>query len=552
MKQKTRILIYILIAAAVMILGTIAILTNGKADKPVSAQEHIDLGNVYLIELSYDKAVLEFKEAIEIEPLNSDAYLGLAEAYTGMGDTDKAVEVLEEGYDKTGDERLKNMLEELVANGTTAFTTTTAATEEATENDNEYKEEMETLYIPISLDTSNTDDYMYGNAFIPADNWVYSVNYDSDYNITGVLLCTLKYERVEYYGVNISISHYNDIFDVSIYEDDTNGFLYPSPALSYCDKDGNLLRYTETEYDDNFKIVKQNYYDGDGRFCYYESYEYTPEGNISKCYRKYGESDKFLSYDCVYDSNKKIAKMTYYNYYNGDVTPSYTISYKYDSNQNLISITDKSDTSETIDEYDLEYDLKGNLICSTHKSPNVNYEITYKYDSNNNVIQETYKSGDGSYYEHFFDSNGNEIRDITYDVDGSISHENQYKYDSHNNRIWSYWKYDSGSSETTYTYDADGNLIKEEYVYTHDDGDAHESTTTYSYVYDSDGRIIEKTSFDGDTKEIFHTTRYTYDSHGNLLKESEISSSGEEYKSVSYEYIKIELSKSFMNRHINK
>lgn len=113
MRQKTRIFIYILIAVAVVIMGTLAILTNHQADKPASAQEHIDFGRIYFTELSYEKAVLEFTEAIEIEPLNPDAYLGLAEAYVGMGDTTKAVEVLEEGYDKTGDERLRDMLDEL-------------------------------------------------------------------------------------------------------------------------------------------------------------------------------------------------------------------------------------------------------------------------------------------------------------------------------------------------------------------------------------------------------------------------------------------------------
>lgn len=93
MRQKTRILIYILIAAAAVIIGTLAILENHRADVPVSAQEHIDLGRIYLTELSYEKASLEFTEAIEIEPLNPDAYLGLAEAYVGMGNTEKAVEV---------------------------------------------------------------------------------------------------------------------------------------------------------------------------------------------------------------------------------------------------------------------------------------------------------------------------------------------------------------------------------------------------------------------------------------------------------------------------
>ena len=95
MKQKTRLLIYILVAIAVVIMGTLAMLNARHADKPASAQEHIDLGRIYLSELSYEKAVLQFTDAIEIEPLTADAYLGLAEAYEGMGDTAKAVEILE-------------------------------------------------------------------------------------------------------------------------------------------------------------------------------------------------------------------------------------------------------------------------------------------------------------------------------------------------------------------------------------------------------------------------------------------------------------------------
>lgn len=131
MKQKTRILIYIIIAIAVVIMGTLTILKNHQADSPATAQEHIDLGRIYLTELSYEKASLEFTEAIEIEPLNSDAYLGLAEAYVGMGDTEKAIDILEEGYDKTGDERLKDMLEELRPPEET-MVTTAVTTEETT------------------------------------------------------------------------------------------------------------------------------------------------------------------------------------------------------------------------------------------------------------------------------------------------------------------------------------------------------------------------------------------------------------------------------------
>ena len=140
MKQKTRILIYILIAIAVVIMGSIAILSNQQTEESPSAQEHLDLGRIYLTDLSYDKAVVEFTEAVNIEPSNPDAYLGLAEAYEGAGDTDKAADVLEEGYEKTGDEWLKEKLDEIklpvtetsVTTAETTSVTTTVMTEETT------------------------------------------------------------------------------------------------------------------------------------------------------------------------------------------------------------------------------------------------------------------------------------------------------------------------------------------------------------------------------------------------------------------------------------
>ena len=126
MKQGTRIFIYILIGIAAVIMGSIGIIGSFKEEAP-SEQGHIDLGRVYLNELSYEAAVMVFSEAIEIEPLNPEGYLGLAEAYIGMGYTDKAVEALESGYDKTGDERLRDMLEGLLPESEETVTTVTTA-----------------------------------------------------------------------------------------------------------------------------------------------------------------------------------------------------------------------------------------------------------------------------------------------------------------------------------------------------------------------------------------------------------------------------------------
>lgn len=73
MKQKTRILIYILIAAAVVIIGAITILSGGKPGE--NAREHLDLGRKYLNELSYDEAETEFLDAIRIDPSDPAPYI---------------------------------------------------------------------------------------------------------------------------------------------------------------------------------------------------------------------------------------------------------------------------------------------------------------------------------------------------------------------------------------------------------------------------------------------------------------------------------------------
>ena len=58
----------------------------------MSADELLNLGEKYLLELDYEQAIVQFTKLIEIEPKNARAYTRLAEAYIGMGNTDKAFE----------------------------------------------------------------------------------------------------------------------------------------------------------------------------------------------------------------------------------------------------------------------------------------------------------------------------------------------------------------------------------------------------------------------------------------------------------------------------
>lgn len=66
----------------------------------------------YLVEMNYEQAIVEFDKILEIDPMNAEAYLGKARAYHAMGDIDKAIETLKDGYEKTGDDRIWKLLTE--------------------------------------------------------------------------------------------------------------------------------------------------------------------------------------------------------------------------------------------------------------------------------------------------------------------------------------------------------------------------------------------------------------------------------------------------------
>lgn len=109
-------------------------------------QEQLDLGQRYLQELNYTEAIAAYTEAIEIDPRQVEAYVGRADAYMGLyesggeehlqlaqadyeealrlddqqveiylrlaalyiqqGETEKALDLMRQGYEATGDERL--------------------------------------------------------------------------------------------------------------------------------------------------------------------------------------------------------------------------------------------------------------------------------------------------------------------------------------------------------------------------------------------------------------------------------------------------------------
>lgn len=84
----------------------------GKGGGAVTKNSPLDLGQKYLSQLEYDKAISQFENIISDDPNNSQAYLELAKSYKYMGDIDSAVQTLQKGYDTTQSELIKTRLDE--------------------------------------------------------------------------------------------------------------------------------------------------------------------------------------------------------------------------------------------------------------------------------------------------------------------------------------------------------------------------------------------------------------------------------------------------------
>lgn len=98
---------------AVIAAGIIGFTVYNNMDS-VKLKRQMDLGQQYLAELNYEQAIVAFRTVIEIDPMSTEAYLGLAEAYLGLGEPENAMDILLQGYEATGqNEEIRQALTEI-------------------------------------------------------------------------------------------------------------------------------------------------------------------------------------------------------------------------------------------------------------------------------------------------------------------------------------------------------------------------------------------------------------------------------------------------------
>ena len=265
-------------------------------------------------------------------------------------------------------------------------------------------------------------------------------------------------------------------------------------------------------------------------------YEYDAVGNATKVVHHNGETVRY-SYDvfgrlseimypdgyCTnyeYDLCDRLVKVTgrdsgvtTYEYdANGNVllcdrsNGTYT-TYTYNARNEQILLENRRDSGDLLSSYAYEYDRNGFITKETEKVDSYTYVREYTYDAVGQLVSytETTNGKTTATYSYTYDKAGNRVGMVYYDA-SNTKYWTNYVYNENNELISETYNYDKNkkkviSTETTYTYDTDGNLITKDA-----DGDI------WQYLWTSESRLeavvnggtlLMAATYDGDNNRIF-------------------------------------------------
>lgn len=196
-------------------------------------QTEYDLGMKYLSDGNYEEAIIAFEAAIEIEPKNVDAYIGLADAYVAVGDTEAAISVLEDGYGVTNDEALLEII---------------AQKKQLIEGQNQEKLQQ--------------DAYLAYSTFLETEKGTNDEFALEDLNGDGICELIVRGEKVE------EMMMYSSSYSVYTYENSSFVQLYEKGIMGYFERELDLYMLNNTWIESynsygRTSIVERYTWDGD-------------------------------------------------------------------------------------------------------------------------------------------------------------------------------------------------------------------------------------------------------------------------------------------------
>ena len=288
-------------------------------------QEQYDLGQQYLLEENYEGAIVAFTEAIEIDPnqtdayigrgnayilfgeteehlaqaladyqqvlaldeTNAQAYLGIADIYIRQGEYDAALEILNEGQEKTGgNEEIVEKIAE-IESGIYRDSASNIRRRNCYDATGSLLGYHEFTYNPDGTQASVTSYDGAGNQTGQVDleyreNGQPLVSYHTSVGTYEVGRIEYEYDDKGYATKEIWYDHgidTQDILYVMLNQYDSEGNCVRSDQ---CSKNGDLIYTHVREYDNNGHMVKRNIYDEDGHLWGYDIYEYDENGNKTR------------------------------------------------------------------------------------------------------------------------------------------------------------------------------------------------------------------------------------------------------------------------------
>lgn len=337
-----------------------------------------------------------------------------------------------------------------------------------------------------------------------------------------------------YDGVGNRISSTDKLGATTYYEyDSKNQLVKVIDPMGYgityqYDPRGNLVRETNPKggetryvYDSINRLVMKT--DPLGHTTVYE-YDVDPEGNQNDPdYHNVKVIDaegnvSITEYDCL--NRVVVEKQLLENPYYGSASKEIAVTYTYDLNDNIETVTDPmgkvtkynyddlnrmisvtdgfglggklESTTET--EFDAKADADGNVSIVTVIDPSGERTQTY-YDAIDRKIKEVDAKGYETLYS--YDGIGNLL--TTTDPEGNT---NTFEYDEINRVIKAY---DAENNYITYEYDANGNKTAE----------VDRKGNRTEFIYDRNNRLIQIID------ALSGITNYTYDEMGNIATETD-------------------------------
>ncbi len=279
------------------------------------------------------------------------------------------------------------------------------------------------------------------------------------------------------------------------------------------DKKGNLVKEViyendciiTTTYVNNAKgkvttEIRNTVYEDNSVYQTTRTYAYNKAGKLTKALAYYDDCEEVTT--CTYSKSGLLTKEVRTQSYEDNTQSRYTTTYAYDKNGN--------ETKKSM----VDKDRYGSVEKRSYVSV---------YDEKNRCVKmtETYSFVNGDYTAA--------NRDVT-----------TYAYDKHGNVTKEVFKstQDDGSRRSVVfvnTYDADGNRIKQ--TVTEKSADYNAKTTT-AYTFDKKGRLLKEVTVSKGTDGTDRMTEaYAYDKAGNLTKYVFSGSYGKSVTTYAYQKI---------------